>query len=67
MILKNNKGVERNFEILFEIEKEENKYIVYKDPLTDNIYGGKYEGEKLTILEDNEINYLNKIIEKLDS
>lgn len=66
MVLKNNKGVERNFEILFEVEKDKNKYIVYKDELNGNVYGGKYKKDKLVGLEDNEIEYLNKIIEKLN-
>lgn len=66
MILKNSKGNERNFEILFEVIKEENKYIVYKDLLTDNIYGGKYDDNKLVVLNDDEVEYLNKMIEKLN-
>ncbi|MBE6156880.1 MAG: hypothetical protein E7161_03945 [Firmicutes bacterium] len=67
MILKNSKGIERHFEIIFEIEKDSNKYIVYKDPLTGNVYSGKNVKGKLLVLEDNELDYLNKILEKLDS
>lgn len=67
MILKNNKGLERHFEVLFEVEKDNNKYLVYKDPLTDNLYGGKYVEDKLIVLKEDELKYLNKIIEKINS
>ena len=66
MILKNSNGNERNFEILFEVIKEDNKYIVYKDSITNNIYGGKCDNNKLIVLNDDEIEYLNKMIEKLN-
>lgn len=66
MILKNSKGIERNFELLFEIEKDNNKYIVYKDRITNNIYAGKENKNKLAILDENEINYLNALLEKMN-
>ena len=66
MILKNNKGKEKNFKILFEAIKDGNKYVVYKDVTSDNIYGGKYDNNKLIVLNGDEIEYLNKIIEKLN-
>jgi len=67
MILKNNKGVEKHFEIVFEVEKDNNKYVVYKDPLNDSLYGGKYIDEKLMALEDDELEYLDRLIERVNS
>jgi len=67
MILQNNKGKEKEFEILFEIKKNTNDYIVYKDIMTDKVYGGKINGDKLKALNDKEYKFLNKIVEKLDS
>ena len=65
MILKNSKGAEKNFTLLFEIQKENIKYVVYKDPLTENIYGGVLEAEKLKKLSDDEFEYISNMIEKL--
>lgn len=65
MILKNNKGTERNFDVLFEVEKDNKKYIIYKDPLTENIYGGRFESDKLKALDDSEFEFINNMIEKL--
>lgn len=66
MILKNNKGIEREFNILFEVEKNNKKYIIYRDPLTDNIYGGKCEGDTLKVLTDAELDFVNNILKKLN-
>jgi len=66
MILKNNKGIERNFIILFEIIKNNEKYIIYKDPITNKIYSGKNDKNKLKILSDEEFDYINNIIEKIN-
>ena len=66
MLLKNNKGIKREFEILFEVEKNDIKYVVYKDPVTDNIYFGKEIDNKLKKLEEEEYEYLNKVIEKIE-
>ena len=65
MLLKNNKGIKREFEVLFEIEKDEDTYIVYKDPVTDNIYSGKKEENELKKLDDKEFEYIKNMIEKI--
>lgn len=65
MILRNNKGTERDFDVLFEVEKNNKKYVVYKDQLTGNIYGGKLEEDKLKVLDDSEFEFINNMIEKL--
>lgn len=65
MILRNNKGTERDFDILFEVEKNNKKYVIYKDQLTENIYGGRLEEDKLKVLDDSEFEFINKMIEKL--
>jgi len=66
MLLKNNKGIKREFEIVFEIEKEGNKYIVYRDPVTDNIYSGRKDENKLKKLSEEEFEYIKKVIDKID-
>jgi len=66
MTLRNSKGTERDFDILFEVEKNDNKYVVYKDQLTGNLYGGKYSDDTLVVLTEDELEYLNKIIEKIN-
>ena len=66
MRLKNNKGVEKNFDILFEIEKDNKKYIVSKDLLTENIYSGKYENGKLKILNESEYEFINDMLKKIN-
>ncbi|MBQ7031633.1 MAG: hypothetical protein IJY87_00280 [Bacilli bacterium] len=65
MILRNNKGTERDFDILFEVEKNNKKYVIYKDRLTENIYGGRLEEDKLKVLDDSEFEFINNMIEKL--
>ena len=65
MILKNKKGLERKFRILFEIEDEDKKYIIYEDINTLKIYGGKLQENVLKILSYEEINMLNKMINGL--
>lgn len=65
MLLKNNKGIKREFEILIEVEKDDDIYIVYKDPITDSIYSGKKEDNDLKKLDDKEFEYIKNMIEKI--
>lgn len=67
MILRNIKGIERKFDILFEVKKNNQKYIIYRDQLTDNIYAGKYEKGILKALDDKEFELINNILGKLNS
>ena len=52
MILKNKAGKERNVNVLFEVEINGNKYVVFRDKATKNVYSSKY-------VKDNELNSLN--------
>jgi len=65
MLLKNSKGIKRKFEILFEIEKDNILYIVYKDPVTDNIYAGKKDCDELKKLNEEEYEYIKGVINKI--
>lgn len=65
MLLKNSKGIKREFEILFEIEKDNILYIVYKDPVTDNIYAGKKDSDELKKLNEEEYEYIKGVINKI--
>lgn len=67
MILKNNKGIERDFELLFEIDKDNNKFVIYKDILSNTLYVGKKDDEKLKPLSEEEYIYINNIVEKINS
>lgn len=67
MILKNNNGIERNFKILFELENDNKKYIIYEDFNTLNIYCGRKEENILKPLDDKEFDLINKLIEKMYS
>jgi len=65
MLLKNSEGIKRKFEILFEIEKDNILYIVYKDPVTDNIYAGKKDCDELKKLNEEEYEYIKGVINKI--
>jgi len=65
MILKNKKDIERTFKELLKIEINDNKYIVYQDINTLNIYSGRIEGNYLKPLNDNEFEYINKVLDKV--
>ena len=65
MILKNSKGKEKEFKLLFELEKDKNKYIVYKDEKTNNIYAGKQKKDDLCKIDESEYDFLNKVLEKM--
>lgn len=66
MILKNSKGIERNFEVLIELEKDNKKFVIYKDIMSDSIYSGREEDNKLFPLTDEEFAYVNSILEKIN-
>ncbi len=65
MILKNSSGKEREFIALLEVEKDKQKYVVYKDILTGNIYGGRKTNNDLKALKDSEYDFLNGLLEKI--
>ena len=67
MILKNKVGREKEFHLILEVVRNDSIYAIYKDPLTDNLYSGKYNDNKLVTLNDDEYEYLNKIIDKINS
>lgn len=66
MILKNNKGLEREVKLLFELDKNNKKYIIYKDIISNNIYGGLLNGNELKSLSEEEYDMLNKVIERIE-
>lgn len=67
MILENSNGQKRDFLILLEIEKDNKKYIIYKDKISDNIYGGRISRNKLKSLNDIEYQFLNNMMNKFDN
>ena len=65
MILRNKKGLERNFRLLLEIDNKNKRYIVYEDINTLNIYGGKIIDDTLKPLDEDEYIFINNIIGKI--
>lgn len=66
MIIKNNKGKQKEVKILLEIQKSDEKYIIYKDIDTSNIYASRYLNGILHQLEKSEYEFLNKILKELN-
>lgn len=65
MTLKNNKDQERNFKLLLKVENNNNSYLIYQDSITSKIYSGRKEKNKLKPLNEEELNFINNIIERI--
>lgn len=65
MILRNKKGSERNFKLLLKVDDQDKKYIVYEDIMSKKIYAGLQSDNKLKRLDDEEINKINKVLERI--
>ena len=65
MRLKNSRDVEREFELILKIEKDIDTYIVYHDHITDKLYSGKIKNKKLKALSEDELDYVNKVLERI--
>ncbi len=65
MLLKNSKGKERNFKLLMKAKHNNKEYIIYQDVITNKVYAGLKEENKLKKINKDEINYLNKMIERI--
>lgn len=66
MIIKNKSGKEREMELLLEIDNDNNKYLVYRDFLTNNIYSGRVSRKKLKVLNEEEYEYINNILKRME-
>lgn len=65
MILRNKKGIERKFRLLFEVDSKNNKYLIYEDINTLNVYGGRLNKNNLSSLNDLEYEFLNNMLDRL--
>lgn len=65
MRLRNKVGKERTVKKILKIEDKDNKYIVYEDINSLNIYGGKINKKNLEPLSEEEYDMLNKMMEKI--
>ncbi len=65
MKLKNSRDMERNVELVLKIEKDNNTYLVYHDLISNNIYGGKLKNKKLKSLKEEEVEYVNNVLERI--
>ena len=66
MKLKNKKGIERTFRVLFELNKKNKRYVIYEDINTLNIYGGRIDNKNLLPLNDSEFDFINNLLEKMN-
>ena len=65
MKLKNKRNSIREFNVILKIEKDNNTYLVYHDLVTDRIYSGKLKSNKLKVLNDAELDYVNNVLERI--
>ncbi len=66
MLVKNKKGSEREFKLLFKLEKNKESYLVYQDQITSKIYSGKRIKDTLKPVDEEEIKMLNNILERIN-
>ena len=65
MILRNKKGRERSFKLLLKLEDKGKKYLVYEDIMSKKIYAGMQNNAKLERLEKEEVEKINKVLERI--
>lgn len=66
MKLKNKNGKEREFELLLEVYKDDNNYLVYKDYISNKLYSSRKNDNKLEVLNEEEFEYIDNLIKKID-
>ena len=66
MKLKNKNGKEREFELLLEVYKDGNNYLIYKDFISNKLYSSRKNDNKLEVLNEEEFEYKNNLIKKID-
>lgn len=66
MVLKNKKGQERNFNLLYKLELKEKTYFIYEDVITKKCYAGLQEGQELNVVSKEEIDLLERIIKRVN-
>lgn len=66
MILRNSKDQERNFKILFKVEHNDKSYYIYEDYITSRYYVGLKDGNLLKKVNEEEINFIKEILEKVN-
>ncbi len=66
MVLKNKKGQERNFNLLYKLELNAKTYFIYEDIITKKCYAGLQEGQELNVVSKEEIDLLERIIKRVN-
>lgn len=66
MVLKNKKGQERNFNLLYKLELKEKTYFIYEDIITKKCYAGLQEDHELNVVSKEEIDLLERIIKRVN-
>ncbi len=65
MILENSRNIKKEFDIVFELEQDKKKYIIYKDPNNGNLFGGIIKNDTVKALSDKEYDMLNTLVERV--
>ena len=66
MIIENNKGIKKEFKLLFKIEKDNNIYLIYQDTYSKQIYAGKKYKDNLKKLNNKEVDLINNLLKKIE-
>ncbi len=66
MIIENNKGIKKEFKLLFKIEKDNNIYLIYQDNYSKQVYAGKQNKDNLKKLNDKEVDLINNLLKKIE-
>ena len=66
MIIENNKGIKKEFKLLFKIEKDSNIYLIYQDNYSKQVYAGKQNKDNLKKLNNKEVDLINNLLKKIE-
>ena len=66
MILRNHKGQERNFKLVFKIEHNNKLYYIYEDYVNSHYYVGFKDHQILKKITEEEMAFINQILEKVN-
>ena len=66
MILKNKKGIEKEFTLILKFIHEDKTFLVYKDEYSKKLYGGIKEENTLKSLDDEDTLLINKLLKRID-
>ena len=66
MIIENNKGIKKEFKLLFKIENDKNIYLIYQDNYSKQVYAGRQSNSNLKKLNNKEVDLINNLLNKIE-